>query len=57
MMLLQLVRTADVSKCFTTLFSSMISQIFMLLTLAVMLHVLKLILGLEIPDNQFFFYV
>lgn len=57
MMLLQLVRTADVSKRFTTLFSSMISQIFMLLTLAVMLHVLKLILGLEIPDNQFFFYV
>lgn len=56
-MLLQLVRTADVSKRFTTLFSSMMSQIFMLLTLAVMLHVSKLILGLEIPDNQFFVYV
>ena len=37
---------------FTTLFSSMTTQIFMLLTLVLMLHVLKLLSGLEIPDNQ-----
>ena len=38
--------------CFTTLFSSITSWIFMLLTLVLTFQVLKLISGLEIPDNQ-----
>ena len=39
-------------KYFTTLFSSITSQIFMLLTLVLILHVSKLMSGLKIPHNQ-----